>query len=134
MCDNGKKKILIVEDNELNMKLVRTLLEFGGYDVFSAVDAEKGLQLARDHHPDLILMDIQLPGMDGLTATRIMKTDPELDQIPVIALTSFAMQGDEEKALDAGCDGYITKPIDTRAFVKNIAAYGHPENREAKVS
>lgn len=134
MCDNGKKKILIVEDNALNMKLVRTLLELGGYDVFSAMDAEKGLQLASEHHPNLILMDIQLPGMDGLTATRIIKKDPELGQVPVIALTSFAMQGDEEKALDAGCDGYITKPIDTREFIKTIAEYYPQEKRDAKVS
>jgi len=133
MCDNEKKKILIVEDNALNMKLVRTLLEFSGYEVFSAMDAEKGLQLAREHHPNLILMDIQLPGMDGLTATRIIKKDPEFGQVPVIALTSFAMQGDEEKALDAGCDGYITKPIDTREFCKTIAEYCHHDNREAKV-
>ena len=134
MCDNGKKKILIVEDNALNMKLVRTLLELSGCDVLSAMDAEKGLQIAREHHPDLILMDIQLPGMDGLTATRILKKDPELCLVPVIALTSFAMQGDEEKALDAGCDGYIIKPIDTRGFRKTIAGYYHQVNREAKVS
>ncbi|RJQ60510.1 MAG: response regulator [Desulfobacteraceae bacterium] len=119
------KIVLVVEDNELNMKLVRTLLDFDGHRVLTATDAEKGIQLARAHHPDLILMDIQLPGMDGLTATRIIKEDPSLKDTPVVALTSFAMQGDEEKALDAGCDGYITKPIDTRDFRKSIHRYWH---------
>ena len=134
MEDTGKITILVVEDNELNMKLVKTLLEFGGYRVVTAADAEKGIKLAREHHPDLVLMDIQLPGMDGLTATGIIKNDPELSQTPVIALTSFAMQGDEEKALDAGCDGYITKPIDTREFCIRIAEFHNHYDRETKVS
>lgn len=134
MDDTGNKTILVVEDNELNMKLVKTLLEFRGYRVVTAIDAEKGIQLAREHRPDLILMDIQLPGMDGLTATGIIKNDPELGQTPIIALTSFAMQGDEEKALSAGCDGYITKPLDTREFCNKIAQYHNPTEREAKVS
>lgn len=133
MQDTGKT-ILVVEDNELNMKLVKTLLEFGGYHVLTAIDAEKGIQLAREHHPDLILMDIQLPGMDGLTATGIIKNDPDLAQTPIIALTSFAMQGDEEKALDAGCDGYITKPIDTREFCTRISEFHNHYDREVKVS
>ncbi len=134
MQDTGGKTILVVEDNELNMKLVKTLLEFGGYRVLTAPDAEKGVQLAREHRPDLILMDIQLPGMDGLTATGIIKNDPDIGQTPVIALTSFAMQGDEEKALEAGCDGYITKPIDTRDFCGRIAQYHTNDYTEAKVS
>ncbi len=134
MQETGNKTILVVEDNELNMKLAKTLLEFAGYDVLTAVDAEKGIRLAREQHPDLILMDIQLPGMDGLAATGIIKNDPEIGHTPVIALTSFAMQGDEEKALTAGCDGYITKPIDTREFVNRIAQFHNHEVKEEKVS
>lgn len=117
------KTILIIEDNELNMKLVRGLLVFGKYRVIEAANAEAGLTAARTHSPDLILMDIQLPGMDGLSATRIVKEDPLLKEIPVIALSSYAMQSDEEKAGEAGCIGYITKPIDTRNFLKTIGQY-----------
>ena len=91
------------------------------------MDAEKGIQLAREHHPDLILMDIQLPGMDGLKATGIIKSDPDLKGIPVVALTAFAMQGDEEKALAAGCNGYITKPINTREFRSKIEHFYNPD-------
>jgi CheY-like chemotaxis protein len=112
--------VLVVEDNELNMKLVRSLLQLGKYQTLEAGNAEKGIQLARKHHPDLILMDIQLPGMDGLSATRLIKADGSLKDIPVVALTSYAMQGDEDKAVEAGCEGYITKPIDTRSFMKTI--------------
>lgn len=113
-------KILIVEDNDLNLKLVRALLLPSGYQVLEASDAETGIRLTRDHRPDMILMDIQLPGMDGLQATRIIKNDPELKEILVVALTSFAMKGDKDLALKAGCDGYITKPIDTRSFIRTI--------------
>lgn len=112
--------ILVIEDNQLNMKLVRGLLSIGKYQVLEAIDAESGIRMAKEQKPDLILMDIQLVGMDGLTATRIIKSDPELNGIPVIALTSFAMEGDEEKALEAGCDYYIRKPIDTKDFLKAI--------------
>ncbi len=115
--------ILVIEDNDLNMKLLRSLLSIGKYQVLEAVDAETGIQLAKEQRPDLILMDIQLPGMDGLSATRIIKSDPDLNEIPVVALTSFAMEGDEEKALKAGCDGYITKPIDTRTFLKTLTRF-----------
>jgi two-component system cell cycle response regulator len=118
-----KKSILIVEDNAFNMKLVRSLLKFGPYDILEAEDAETGLDLAQKHKPDLILMDIQLPGMDGLAATRIIKKDPDLKDIPVIALTGFAMEGDEQKARAAGCDGYIAKPIDTRSFLKSVSDF-----------
>ena len=117
------KTILVVEDNELNMKLVRGLLSMGDYDVHEAVDAESGIELARQHSPDLILMDIQLPGMDGLAATRLMREDRELVDIPVVALTSYAMEGDEEKAMESGCSGYISKPIDTRSFLESIDRY-----------
>ena len=117
------KTILVVEDNELNMKLVRGLLSMGDYNVHEAVDAESGIELARQHSPDLILMDIQLPGMDGLAATRLMREDTDLVDIPVVALTSYAMEGDEEKAMESGCSGYISKPIDTRSFLESINRY-----------
>ena len=112
--------ILVVEDNELNMKLVRTLLRKDSFRVLEAENAERGLDLAREEKPDLILMDVQLPGMDGLSAVRILKTDPVLKRIPVVALTSYAMEGDVEKAREAGCDGYISKPIDTRFFLETV--------------
>jgi CheY-like chemotaxis protein len=95
----------------------------GNYDVIEAIDAEKGMQLARKNHPDLILMDIQLPGMDGLSATKILKADPVLQEIPIVALTSHAMEGDDKKALAAGCDGYIPKPIDTKNFLPTIGQF-----------
>lgn len=114
------KKILVVEDNELNMKLLLHLLMVGKYMVSKAGSAEEGLELARQDQPDLILMDVQLPGMSGLDATRIIKSDPSMKEIPVIALTSFAMQGDEQKAREVGCDGYITKPISTRTFLQEL--------------
>jgi len=117
------KSILVVEDNPVNMKLVRVLLSRSDWQVFEAVDAEKGIDLAREHHPDLILMDVQLPGMDGLSATRALKEDPELKGIPVVALTADAMPGDEEKARQAGCAGYLTKPIETRSFLADIARF-----------
>lgn len=117
------KTILIIEDNELNMKLVRSLLQLEKYQVIEAENAEKGIQLARDHHPDLILMDIQLPGMDGLKASELITNDEDLKSIPIVALTSYAMEGDKEKALAAGCVGYISKPINTKSFSKTIAEY-----------
>ena len=117
------KTILVIEDNELNMKLFRSLLKIGKYEVLEAMDAETGIQLAQEHHPDLILMDIQLPGMDGLRATRMIKENGALADIPVVALTAYAMSGDEERATEAGCSGYITKPIDTRSFLGTIDQY-----------
>ncbi len=116
-------KILIIEDNELNIKLVEAVLQTTKCTLIKALDAETGIELVREHKPDLILMDIQLPGMDGLSATRIIKGDPDLNTIPIIALSSHAMIGDEDKARDAGCDNYITKPIDTRTFLKSIDKY-----------
>jgi CheY-like chemotaxis protein len=117
------KSILVVEDNELNKKLVRHLITKAGYTVYESIDAETGIQLARDHQPDLILMDIQLPGMDGLEAARVIKADPELKHIIIVALTSFAMEGDEQAVIEAGCDGYITKPISTRDFNGRLLQY-----------
>jgi CheY-like chemotaxis protein len=119
----NQKKILVIEDNPLNMKLVKVLLGQAGYDVLEATEAETGIQLIREHLPDLVLMDVQLPGMDGLTATRIIKEDPDLAKTRVVALTSFAMTGDEEKARQAGCVGYLTKPINTRTFLSSVTEY-----------
>ncbi len=115
--------ILVVEDNPLNMKLVRALLLKDSCRVLEAERAETGLVLAREAKPDLILMDIQLPGMDGLSAVRILKKDPLLQKIPIVALTSYAMDGDVEKAREAGCDGYLTKPVDTRIFSDTIPRF-----------
>ncbi len=117
------KRVLVIEDNELNMKLVAALLSISHFQVLKAPNAETGLQMARGEIPDLILMDIQLPGMDGLTATRFIRNDETLKHIPVIALTSYAMQGDEEKAIAAGCTGYIPKPIDTRKFIDFVEGF-----------
>jgi CheY-like chemotaxis protein len=115
--------ILIVDDNPVNLKLVRVLLMAEGYDVRTAVDAEEALEIVETWRPHLILMDIQLPGMDGLALTRRLKSDPATREIVVLALTAYAMKGDEERALAAGCDGYLSKPIDTRALSDIIAGY-----------
>jgi two-component system, cell cycle response regulator DivK len=115
-------KILVVEDNVSNMTLAVFLLESAGHIVVSATDAEAGLTLARDEQPNLILMDIQLPGMDGLEATMLLKRDDGTRAIPVIALTALAMKGDEERIRAAGCDGYIAKPMGYRDFLATIAA------------
>jgi len=125
-----RNQILIIEDNLLNLELVTDLLEANGCRVGSAQTAEEGLRLARVLLPDLVLMDVSLPGMDGLSATKILKADPATHHLTVVALTANAMKGDEEAALNAGCDGYLTKPIDTRTFFATItkiiaAANGH---------
>ena len=114
--------VLIVEDNPANMRLAVFLLESAGHTVLGATDAEAGLTLAREEHPDLILMDIQLPGIDGLEATRQLKRDDATRAIPVIALTALAMKGDEERIRAAGCDGYIAKPIRYQEVLAMIAA------------
>lgn len=119
----GSGKILIIEDNPLNLELATDLLEAGGYTVLHARTAEKGLRFARDEAPDLILMDISLPGIDGISATGLLKQDAATQDIPVVALTANAMKGDAEKALAAGCQGYITKPIDTRAFAVAVSRF-----------
>jgi two-component system cell cycle response regulator DivK len=115
-------RVLIVEDNPTNMKLATFLLQSAGHTVLSASDAEAGLTLARDQQPQLILMDIQLPGMDGLEATLLLKQDEATRAIPVIALTALAMKGDEERIRAAGCDGYIAKPMNYQDFLATIAA------------
>ncbi len=107
----------------MNMELVTDLLEVAGYQVIQAETAEAGIERARAEAPDLILMDISLPGMDGLTAAGILKRDQLTKDIPIIALTSHAMKEDEERIMAAGCDGYITKPIDTREFPKTVAGF-----------
>ena len=117
------KTILVIEDNRINLKLVRVLLTMGNYQILEAGDAERGIALAREHIPDLILMDIELPEIDGLCATKIIKKDAVLKDIPVLALTAQTMPGDDIKALEAGCSAYITKPIDTRNFVQIIAGH-----------
>lgn len=119
----GATKILLVEDTPLNMELCVDLLEAGGYAVCCAETAEEGIALAGSEQPSLILMDIGLPGMDGLSATKALKANAQTRDIPVVALTAHAMKGDEENALAAGCAGYLTKPIDTQAFVSQVAAY-----------
>ena len=112
--------ILIIEDDEKNMKLIRSVLQLGKCQILEAKSAEEGIQLAREHHPDLILMDIRLPGMSGLEATRFIKDDPEIKGIPIVALTSYADEEDEKEAIGAGCTAFIPKPIDTQSFRKAI--------------
>jgi two-component system cell cycle response regulator DivK len=115
-------RILIVEDNPANMKLISLLLDNAGHEVLSAVDAETGIMLARTAGPDLILMDVQLPGMDGLAATALLKQDPATAATPVIALTAMAMKDDQEKSVIAGCDAYIAKPLRYRELYAAIDA------------
>lgn len=115
--------ILIVDDNVTNLKLVRVLLETEGYTIRTASHASEALRVLLDFRPQLILMDIQLPDIDGLTLTRQLKADPQTADITVVALTAYAMKGDEEKALASGCSGYITKPVDTRQLVRQVEQY-----------
>lgn len=115
--------ILIVDDNVSNIKLLAFLLTSKGYEVRTAANAEEAVAVLRDFVPRLILMDLQLPGMDGLALTRQLKADPRTSAIPIVAATAYAMKGDEERARAAGCDGYITKPIDTRRLPQEIERY-----------
>ena len=114
------KRVLIVEDNELNMKLFNDLLEAHGYATLQTRDGVEALQMAREHRPDLILMDIQLPEVSGLEVTKWIKEDEELRSIPVIAVTAFAMKGDEEKIREGGCEAYIAKPISVMSFLSTV--------------
>lgn len=116
-------RILVVDDNPTNLQLVEFLLKAAGFSVSTAANAEEGIEKAKCGLPDLILMDVQMPGMDGLTATRQIKSDATTAHIPVVALTAYAMQGDKERCEEAGCAGYITKPIKTKEFVLNIAKH-----------
>ncbi len=117
------KTILIVEDNDLNMKLFNDLLQAHGYETLQTMDGRDVLKLARDHSPDLIIMDIQLPEISGLEVTKMLKADDELKDIPVIAVTAFAMKGDEEKIREGGCEGYIAKPISVPTFLETVAKF-----------
>lgn len=121
------QKILVVDDNPTNLKLVTEVLGWSGYEMLKAEDAEHAIVVIEKTRPDLILMDIALPGMDGLTLTRQLKSDDKTKHIPIIALTAFAMKGDDVKALDAGCNGYITKPIDTRKLSEQVAQFLQPQ-------
>lgn len=118
-----KKKVLIVEDNELNMKLFHDLLEAHGYETLQTKDGMEALTLAREHHPDLILMDIQLPEVSGLEVTKWIKEDDTLRSIPVVAVTAFAMKGDEEKIREGGCEAYIAKPISVVTFIETVKQF-----------
>jgi two-component system cell cycle response regulator DivK len=120
------KSVMIVEDNELNMKLFNDLLESRGYTVIQTRNGMEALDLARAHMPDLILMDIQLPEVSGLVVTKWLKDDEQLAHIPVVAVTAFAMKGDEERILQGGCEGYISKPISVSHFLETIAQYIGP--------
>ena len=115
-----KKRILVIEDNEQNLYLVRFILERNGYEAFAAMDGESGIDLAASLRPDLILLDIQLPVMDGHAVARTLRRNPDLARTPIVAVTSYAMPGDREKVMEAGCNGYIEKPIDPDTFVAKI--------------
>lgn len=117
------KTILIVEDNDLNMKLFNDLLQAHGYETLQTMDGRDVMKLAREHRPDLIIMDIQLPEISGLEVTKMLKADEELKDIPVIAVTAFAMKGDEEKIREGGCEGYIAKPISVPTFLETVAKF-----------
>ena len=120
------RKILVVEDNDMNMQLVEFLLEEGGYQIVKATSGEDALALTHDTSngsPDLILMDIHLPGIDGLSVVRAMKNDSRTERIPILALTAHAMRGDRDRFLEAGCDGYISKPIDVKTFIASLEQY-----------
>ena len=117
------KTVLIVEDNELNMKLFHDLLEAQGYATLQTKDGREALQLAREHRPDLVLMDIQLPEVSGLEVTKWIKEDDNLREIPVIAVTAFAMKGDEEKIRQGGCEAYIAKPISVSEFLETVQKF-----------
>ena len=117
------KRILVIEDQEDNRRIVRDLLTSVGYETIEAVTGEDGVQAAATHVPDLILMDIQLPGLDGYDATRRIKSNPALQHIPIIAVTSYALSGDDVKAFEAGCNGYVSKPFSPRALLAKIREF-----------
>ena len=124
--------ILVVDDNPTNLKLAGDILDLEGYSVLRARNAMEVQEVLKTTRPGLILMDIQMPGMDGLSLTRLIKSQPENAEIRIVAMTAFAMKGDEEKALAAGCDGYITKPIDTRRFPLQVSSFLNASPGEAE--
>src|SRR3982751_4829071 len=121
--DASAKTVLIVEDNELNMKLFHDLLDAHGYRILQTKDGMEALDIAREHRPDLILMDIQLPEVSGLEVTKWLKEDEDLRSIPIIAVTAFAMKGDEQKIRDGGCEAYIAKPISVASFMSTVERF-----------
>jgi CheY-like chemotaxis protein len=119
----ASEAILVVDDNPVNLKLARVVLRGEGYEVRTATDAGEALSVLETWTPRLILMDIQLPGMDGLALTRLLKADPRMRDTIIVGLTAYAMKGDEDRVLEAGCDGYVAKPIETRTFPAVVARY-----------
>ncbi len=126
-----KGTILVIEDNEQNLYLVRFILERSGYEVFAALDGESGIEMAASIRPDLILLDIQLPVMDGHTVARTLRQNEELVNTPIVAVTSYAMPGDREKTIEAGCNGYIEKPIDPLTFMTQVERH-FPERKKGE--
>lgn len=120
MADAQKKSVLVVEDNELNMRLFCDLLDAFGYTAHKCRDGVRAIEIAREENPDLIIMDIQLPEVSGLDITRWLKDDPELSHIPVLAVTAFAMRADERRVREAGCEGYLSKPIQMTSFLRAV--------------
>jgi CheY-like chemotaxis protein len=130
----NRNRILIIEDNVLNLELATDLLEANGFVVHSAPTAEEGLRMAGEILPDLVLMDFGLPGMDGLCATKVLRGNPATRHLTVVGLTAHAMKGDEEIAMNAGCDGYLTKPIQTRTFIETIRRFIASANERQKTN
>ena len=132
MAKPGPRRVLVVEDDALNLELVRDILIAAGYEVLEAADGGTGMHVARAEHPELILMDLQLPGLDGLEAVRLIREDPSLREVPIVAVTAHAMKADDERARAAGCDGFVAKPIQVREFVTTVARYlDHPRTDPA---
>jgi two-component system cell cycle response regulator DivK len=125
LTNGSAKTVLVVEDNVLNMKLFQTLLEVHGYNVLRTGDGMEALSLARQHRPDMILMDIQLPDISGLEVTKWLKDDETLKTIPVVAITAFAMKGDEERFMEGGCEAYIAKPISIANFIQTVERFAN---------
>ncbi len=130
--DTPQKTILIVEDNDLNLKLFRDLLGANGYKTIETKEGYEAINITKSIHPDLILMDIQLPEISGLEVTKRIKADPEIAHIPIIAVTAFAMKNDEEKILHAGCEGYVSKPISIVDFLTSVKSFLEPKAQEAQ--
>ncbi len=129
MMNGSNKTVLVVEDDPASTKLYREALEVIGYNVLHAKDGMEGWRIAREHRPDLILMDIRLPGVSGLDVTKWLKADETLKSIPVIAITAFAMEGDEEKMLEGGCDAYIPKPISVPDFLQTVERFANSSHK-----
>ena len=128
MLGDPPKKVLIVEDNELNLKLLNDILEYHGYSILTTGRGETALEIARQYHPDLILMDIQLPDITGMEAARRLKADEQTRAIPIVAVTAFAMSGDRAMILASGCDDYVAKPFNVVEFLKLVERYTNPGN------